>query len=238
MRRANRILFLVVMSVVVPLRGQPNARVGCVPNMEYLPTLVANPEQVVSFHCNDATPLDLIHAAAYQTRVPMGVMLGRDPSRLARARRSYNLDRVSVREALREAIQGTGYVVEEDGEVLVLMAGDVTERQKGLLHHVLTGFKPGLGETMAGLSFLLTAWVRALSASHQGTAASILESTNEEGFTVTFPQQATVEEVANLIVRHGHRGMWVFHATPSALRKGSLDEMVIESYQHYSNAPR
>jgi hypothetical protein len=55
---------------------------------------------------------------------------------------------------------------------------------------------------------------------------------------VTFPQQATVEEIANLIVRHGHRGMWVFHATPSALRKGSLDEMVIESYQHYSNAPR
>lgn len=228
---------LVVAMTSISLWGQTGSGARCLQRPEFAPTLVSNLERKVTFHCAQASAMELIRAIGYQTRVPIGIVLGRDLDALSRTRRVYDSDGVDVVSALRRAVEGSGYQIREVGSVLVLIAGDETPRQRDLLSHRYSNFKSNAAETMVSLGMDLTMWMRAFVDPKLGFAMDLLSSTNDERFTLHWPGVASTEEIANRIASQGSRGLWILSVTPSALSQGSTDEIVMEPYQHYSNRP-
>jgi len=180
--------------------------------------------------------MDLIRAVGFQTRLPLGIVLGTDGEALSQKVNSYDLDRMDAVAALRLAIDGTGYSLREESGVVVITAGDLSPQESNLLSHAFSDFRPGERESMVELGFALTMWLGSVVDPKRSYAASIPGSTNDERFTIHFADGATSEEIANEIVRQGSKGLWVLNVGSSS--SGSpKDEVVIEPYQHYSNAP-
>jgi hypothetical protein len=123
------------------LSGQSNAAQGCVEKQEFATVLVESSGAKVTFKCKEATPLDLIRATAFQTRIPIGLAMGRDRGVLEEAKRSFDLQNVDARSALLDALRDTDYTITEENGVLVLMAGDMTARQRALLTYQYSDFK-------------------------------------------------------------------------------------------------
>src|ERR1700677_3067121 len=118
-----------------PLWAQGGKASGCLPSVQYAPVLVENPSARGTFQCAKATAFDAIRAIGFQTRIPIGVVLGRDPDALSKMSRRFDLADVEAKSALLSAIEGTGYSIEEKDGVMVLVAGDLAPRQSELLDH-------------------------------------------------------------------------------------------------------
>jgi len=217
------------------LHAQDRQSDGCKTSGEFSPALVRNPFATVTFNCTHATPLDLIRATGRQTRVPIGLVLGPDSSKLEKPQRSYDLEEVSARDALTEAIHGTGYVLREEGDVLVLVASDMTPYQESFLYLHYDGFLPS--GTMVEMAADLTGWMWVETHLAFGYGGSTLYSTNDERFTLEKIQSATTEEIANKIVSQGSKGMWILRTAPKESHDPSEYQLEVEPYQHYSNRP-
>lgn len=218
-----------------PLWSELPQMPNCLPRAQFEPALVSNPDVKVTFRCRDATSLDLIRAIGRQTRLPIGVVLGRHPLALTGVQHSYNLENVDVTEALTKAIEGTGYAWKKEGAVYVLMASDLAPRQKKMLTHPFNDF-PSVRQTMDMFAFMLTTWMRA-AFDNVGTGGSILGSTNDEQISFSHMQSASTGEIADQIVSQGSRGLWILRMDASAKTKAPSDDIEIESYQHYTNGP-
>jgi hypothetical protein len=218
------------------LMAQSGDTPGCLPDMEFTPVLVDNPGMKATFKCDRATPLEVIRAVGFQTRIPIGVVLGRDLDALSKTTHAYDLENVDAKFALSKAIEGTGYSIKDEDHVVVIVADDLTARQRDLLVHQYSNF--GLGfthETMVSLGMVLTGWMRQAVDPTRGYGASILTSLNEEQLKLDVAPIATTEEIANQIVSEGSKGMWIFKAEGSFPSGESTDEIDIQPYQHYSN---
>ena len=236
--RVGSVFFAAALWVgATPGRGQTISVQGCLTPSEYDPVLVANPEGRVSFGCSSATAYQAIQAAGRQVRVPIGIVLGRDTHGFLVTLRSFSLHDVDLETALREALQGTGYVLQKQGEVWVVVAGDLTKRQLRLLHLQLSNFGGQQGSSLSFLGQDLTMWMQAKLHPGDGYALGGLYSINEESFTFPVIASATTEEIANRIVQLGPKGMWVLRADPVRHKGRPSDVVEIESYQHYSNRP-
>jgi len=208
---------------------------GCKTIPKFAPVIVRNPSATVTFKCTHATPLDLIRATGRQTRIPIGLVLGLNPSLLGTPTRSYNLEGVTAQDALAEAIRDTGYSLTEEDGVLVLIAGDLTPRQKNLLYLQYADFQAS--GTMAVMAANLTGWMWTATHPTAGYGGSITGSTNDEHFTLKKMRSATTEEIANKIVSQGSKGMWILRTAPNDTHTPSDDQVEVEPYQHYSNQP-
>jgi hypothetical protein len=80
-------------------------------------------------------------------------------------------------------------------------------------------------------------WMRAAVHPEIGFSASILGSTNDEKFTLKAPPSSSTEQLANIIVSLGSKGLWMLRAAPDYSDDVSHDKVEIEPYQHYSNKP-
>jgi hypothetical protein len=236
MARASLFIFLVGCSFV-PISGQSAKSQGCSVSGHFDSFLVSNPNSEVTFQCDHATALQLIEATGRQTRNPIGIVLGADPTLLLKTTRTYNLEKVDTRTALLEAMAGTGYSLREEDNVFMLIAGDLTSRQRQLLIHECSGFKSGSDRTMVMLGAELTMWIRMEVDREPGIGGSILSSTNDERFTLGAIPAATTEELANRIVSLGSKGLWIL--TMDAFQRDGewTDSVEVEPYKHYSNLP-
>lgn len=219
----------------MPVSGQ---RHGCEAKPEYNPVLVANPGLLVTYVCSDATRLEVIEAVGRQTRLPIGLALGRDARSLLKQHRAYSMHELEGRAALQEAIQGTGYTLHEQDGVLLLVAGDLSRRQRRLLEHRYADFRTNPGSSLADMGQALTMWMKIAAGARGGFVLGGLSSTNEEGFTLPLLSMASTEELANRIVRLGPHGMWIFRASAGPRHGEPTDTVEIESYQHYANRPQ
>jgi hypothetical protein len=231
------LIFFLIGAHAVHGIGQPEQSQGRHSGIEVTPVIGSNLNAVVTFKSDHATPLQLIQATGRQTRVPIGVVLGRDPTLLSKAPHSYNLENVDAKSALLEAIAGTGYSLNESNNVFLLIAGDLNPRQRMVLDHVYQDFKAGPDRTMVMLGAQLTMWMQAELDHVPGFGGSILYSPDDERFTLGDIRLATTEELANRIVSLGSRGMWTL-TTDAFQRDGEwTDSVKMEPYQHYSNKP-
>src|SRR5580658_2644334 len=96
MARASLFIFLVGCSFV-PISGQSAKSQGCSVSGHFDSFLVSNPNSEVTFQCDHATALQLIEATGRQTRNPIGIVLGADPTLLLKTTRTYNLEKVDTR---------------------------------------------------------------------------------------------------------------------------------------------
>jgi hypothetical protein len=236
MWRTLLVIFLINCSFV-PASGQTKKSRGCSVESEFDPFLVTNPNSEVTFECDHATALQLIEATGRQSRNPLGIILGEDPTLLSKIQRTYRLEKVDTKAALLEAIAGTGYSLKEEDNVFVLVAGDLTFRQRQLLSHEFSEFRSGSGETMVKLGTELTMWIKTEIDHEDGFGGSILSSTNDERFTLGAIPASTTEELANRIVSLGSKGMWVLTMDAFERDEERTDGVEIKPYQHYSNLP-
>jgi hypothetical protein len=236
MWRTSLVIFLIGCSFM-RASGQTEKSQDCSAGSEFDPFLISNPNSKVTFECGHATALQLIEATGRQTRNPLGVILGEDPTLLSKTQRTYHLDKVDTKSALLEAIAGTGYSLKEEDNVFVLVAGDLTSRQRQLLSHECSEFRSGSGETMVKLGAELTMWIRLEIDHENGFGGSILSSTNDERFTLGTMPAATIEELANRIVSLGSKGMWVLTMDAFERDDERTDGVEIQPYQHFSNLP-
>lgn len=218
------------------LRGQGIDTPGCLPHLDFSPILVNNPDRKVTFECDQATPLDLIRAVGFQTRMPIGLVLGRDLDALSKTTHAYDLENVDARFALSKAIEGTGYSIKDENHVVVIIADDLAPRQRDLLVHPHSKFGTGgPSNNMICFGMELTGWMRAATRPESGYTISCSTSTNEEQFELNIAPVATTEEIANQIVSQGSKGMWVFKVSASIPTGEQTDAIDILPYQHYSN---
>jgi hypothetical protein len=120
----------------------------CLASAQFEAALVNNAGSEVTFGCRDATSLELIESVGRQTRIPIGIVLGKDPDLLSKTKQSYRLFDVDAKSALLEAVTGTGYTVSESDDGFVLTAGDLTSRQSQVLRQKLVDFRAGSNVTM------------------------------------------------------------------------------------------
>lgn len=216
---------------------QAAATQGCAVASEYAPVLVANPGGRVSFLCRSATPYQAIQAAGRQSRRAIGIVLGRNARSLLGHPRPFALADVDVETALRDAVCGTGYSLQQRSGVLMLIAGDLTARQKRVLSLPVADFRAEPGSSLSDMGQSLTMWLQNTLHPGGGYMLGGISSTNEEGFTMPEIASSTVEQIANRIVQIGPKGIWVLHADAVKQRGRPRDTVAIESYQHYTNAP-
>lgn len=217
--------------------GQTAKARGCSVQSEFAPALADQATSEVTFVCDHATPHELIEAIGHQTRNPLGLVLGKDPNLLSKTRKAYALEKVDIRSALQEAIAGTGYSLKKSNQVFVLIAGDLTSRQRQVLDHEYPDFKSGSDQTMVELGVQLTMWMRTEIDHEAGFGGSILSATNDERFTFAAMPPSTTEEIANRIVSLGSKGLWTLRTDAFQRTSGATDAVEIEPYQHYSNLP-
>jgi hypothetical protein len=234
MWRVGGIVVILLGGGIGNLFAQNEPSPECMSPAEYAPLLVINAGSTVTFKCDRATPMDLIRATGRQTRIPMGIVLGKDADALSKPMRSYDLEGVDARVALLKAIEGTGYSLKDEEHVTVLIAGDVTSRQEELLMHRYSNFESS-NQTMVEMGANLTGWMLVEVDRAEGYGGSIPGSTNDERFTLDVASPASTEEIANRIVSLGSKGMWIFRADPFPVSGEAKDEVVVEPYQHYSN---
>jgi hypothetical protein len=233
LRRAS--ILLVLTWAACSGRAQTPGSEECLENGQFEPTLVDNARGEVTFDCRDATALDLIKSVGRQTRLPIGIVLGKDPDRLSKTKRDYRLFQVDAKSALLDAVTGTGYMISESGEGFILTADDLTSRQGEVSRQKIADFRAGSNTTMVELGSQLTMWLQSEVDHPQGFAASILYSTNEERFALGAVPTLTVQEIAQKIVSLGSKGMWILTTDPVQRSSEWRDKVEVEPYQHYSN---
>jgi hypothetical protein len=221
------------------MRAQGVDTSRCLPHTRYEPTLIDNPSRKVTFQCEKATALEAIRAVGFQARIPIGVVLGRDLDALSKASHRFDFVDLDARSALLIAIEGTGYSIKEEGDVMVIVAGDLAPRQRELLVHSFSHFRRGQASgKMICLGMDLTGWLRvAANPGLRGYGISCSTSTNEEEITLNIPPAATTEKIANQLVSQGSKGMWVFKVPASVPAGDPTEEISFLPYQHYSDKP-
>ena len=220
------------------LSAQSHQADGCFTQMEYAPVLIDNSNQTVTFKCSQATSLDLVQAVGRQARISIGLALGRNTDALTKEQRAYDLENVTPEVALREAARDAHYTLNQEGAVWVLVADDITSRQSSLLAQRYSDFKVDNSSTMVQMGVSLTMWMRVTASPEiQGFGASIGGSLNDERLALKVTPLSTTEQIANMIVSLGSKGMWILRAEPDYSDHVSIDEVEIEPYQHYSNRP-
>jgi hypothetical protein len=228
---------VLVCSVFFSVWAQPPEPQGCSVGPQFEPALGSNPKAEVTFACRDATALQLIESIGRQTRIPIGIVLGKDPDLLSKTRQTYRLFDLGAKSALLESVTGTGYTVSESDAGFLLTAGDLTSRQSELLSQKLVDFKAKSNATMVELGGQLTMWLQSAIDHPQGFGGSILSSTNDERFTLQALPPLTVQQIADGIVSLGSKGMWIVATDPVQRASEWTDGVKIEPYQHYSNLP-
>ena len=136
-----------------------------------------------------------------------------------------------------KAVQGTAYAVRDEDGVMEVVAGDLSPWQLYLLHHSYKDFQSAGDETMDMLGFRLTMWMGTAVDPKRGYGARISGAMNDERFAPYFADGETTEEIANQIVKLGSGGMWVFTVSAARASGKAVEDVRIEPYQHYSNAP-
>lgn len=233
-----RILVVVLgLAAILPSFGQSSAGTNCLPQAEFQPNVVRKSGSRVSFDCAGATPFDLISAVGYQTRLPIGIAIGRHEDVLLKHRQDYHLSNWKALTALTEAVRDTGFSVTEEHGIYHVTAGDLTPSQRSLLEHQFSNFKVGANETMVFQGAMLTASLRNVVDPTIGSGGSILGSTNDETFDLQLDSNVTTVEIADRIAAQGSGAMWVFRAGPLPSSSASTIEVEIWPYQHFTNMP-
>jgi hypothetical protein len=210
---------------------------SCVASALFKPVLVNNPDALVTFACRGASPLHAIESIGRQSRKPIGVLLGEDPTVLTKVKRSFSLTQVDAKSALMAAVEGTGYTVSETEAGFLLTAGDLTPRQRDVVARNLPGLFPVVDATMVDLGVQLSMLLETDLDHPTGFLASILSSTDDEKFSLDAIPPSTVVEIANRIVALGTGGIWILTTDAVQRTDAWTDRLTIEPYQHYSNLP-
>ena len=186
----------------------------------------------VTFRRESVTPLSALLSVALQYDVPLGLILGKEPT-LCRSLRDFDIRDSGIRESLDSVVQGTGYVVSSENGVFDVIAPDLTAHEKYLLNHRFQWFAASR-TTMAGVGQTLGGYL-ATADGATGFATDTISNPSGEYMEVSRIYNVTTTEIANRIVLAGSKGVWVFHPTPTP-RQTSDIQSPIDIYGYANDA--
>jgi len=181
---------------------------------------------------SEITPLAAVLRIGMEHRIPLGVIMGAHPI-LCGEKRSFAIRALDFKDALYQAVAGTGYKVIFESDVYVLEPPDPTTHETKLLSYHFDRFS-AKNSTMVDAGALLAGYIATVAEGAKGFAIDTLSSTSAEGINLEM-QSATPREIADHIVTQKGKGVWVFRATPDVL-PASGSETSIQIYGYKDNA--
>ncbi|KAA6462101.1 hypothetical protein DYQ86_10810 [Acidobacteria bacterium AB60] len=195
------------------------------------PTPSSTPDGgTVTFVAEDKAAIGAIRSIALQSRVPLGIALGRDWTRLCVETQSFKLVDLNPERALMEIASKTGFTLKKDGRALVLEAPDLESWQRDLLDHQFDSYPAESNVTMAGLGATLSMWVKMEVGTVHTVAGSILSSKDSHRFSLGAIRSASVERLADRIVSLNGGGVWMLRPDKRNPRSANEEEIRVFSY--------
>ena len=186
-----------------------------------------------------ATPLETLEQIGLQTKVPIGIIPGKDPGALCRTKTTIVLLGEEPRNALDAIAQQLHYTLNQEDGVFLLAAPDVTPHQRDVLDHRFrvyrTGRKPMVQPISVQLSEALwSAFGKAASAGDAGSVYHTTSAHTASAHSVDAPKIAlprvlhdvTAQDIAGLVVKAGSHGIYISRIQPS--RMASPDDLTIQ----------
>jgi hypothetical protein len=187
------------------------------------------PSRPVELRASKITPLAAVLRMGIELKIPLGLIMGSRPV-LCGEKHSLAIKSVNFKDALTQALTGTGYKVALENDVYVLEPPDPTTHETKLLNFRFERFST-TNSTMVEAGALLAGYIATVAEGAKGFALDTLSSTSAEAVDVEM-RNVTTREIANHIVTQKSNGVWVFYPTPDALpTSNSYTPIEIYSYR-------
>jgi hypothetical protein len=191
-----------------------------------------------------ATPLEALGEIGLQTRVPIGIIPGRDAGALCRTKTTFVFLGEDPRSALDAIAQTLHYTLNQEEGVFVLAAPDVTPHQRDVLEYRFRVYHYGKKSIVQSISMQLSAalWVAFSKTASVSYGGSIDHSVNGhsvnahsvDAHSVDAPKislppvlhEVTAQEIAGLVVKTPPYGIYLSRIHPS--RVASPDDLTIQ----------
>ena len=179
----------------------------------------------------NATALEAIGEIGLQTRVPIGIIPGRDVAALCRTKHAFVLMNLPPESALSAIAEQVHYALNQDQGVFMLTAPDVTPHQQQVMNFRLREFRSRRRETaqMIGARLSGTLWTGMMHGI--ASSGSIAHSTNAP--RVTLPRMlknVTPLDVADRVVQLGPGGLYLSMIAPDRIETPADLKIQFSSY--------
>lgn len=176
-----------------------------------------------------ATALETLGEIGLQTRVPIGIIPGKDAGALCRTKTTFVFLGEDPRDALDGVAQELHYTLNQEDGVYLLTAPDVTAHQHDVLDHRFRVYRAGRNSMVQLLSIRLSealwsAFTKSVSTEHRTAIYHPVDTPR-----IALPSvlhNVTAQDIAGLVVRSGPHGIYVSHINPS--RVASPDDLLIQ----------
>jgi hypothetical protein len=192
----------------------------------------------VSFTSKQAFALDALTAIILQAHVPIGIEFGDSENRLCGEMRAYSITNENPAEAIDKVLANTGYSIRRKDGVSLLVSPDLSGREQSLLNHIYASFPADSGSTMFGLGVQLTGWMQIEAEHAHSFAAATSRSTTSEKISIGTLTSVSTEQIANRIVLHGQKGVWMFRPLTTGPEDQIDYRVMILSYADNTNEIR
>ena len=181
-----------------------------------------------------ATPLETLEQIGLQTRVPIGIIPGKDPGALCRTKTTIVLLGEDPRNALDAIAQQLHYTLNQEDGVFLLAAPDVTPHQRDVLDHRFRVYRTGRKPIVQMISVNLreALWVafgKPAPAGHAGSVHHSVDAHSVDAPKIALPRvlrDVTAQDIAGLVVKAGPHGIYLSRIQPS--RIASPDDLTIQ----------
>jgi hypothetical protein len=176
-----------------------------------------------------ATALETLAEIGLQTRVPIGIIPGKDPGALCRTKTTFIFLGEEPRNALEGVAQQLHYTLNQEDGVFLLTAPDVTPHQNDVLQHRFPVYRTGRKSIAQMISVDLreALWVAFSKPAAYGYGGSIYHSVDAP--KISLPpvlHNVTAQEIAGLTVKTTPGGIYLSRIDPS--RVASPDDLTIQ----------
>lgn len=155
------------------------------------------------------TAMMMITAVGRQTRIPIGIVLGRDYASLCRVSGSFDFSNSSALDALGKVADLAHYVITEENGTVLLIAPDILPWQEDVLDHRFMDAPGFRNSTMANMGMQLTGWIQMDIARVPTYAYSLASSPDDLRLTLPPMDSPSTREIAEHIVSLDGGGIWM-----------------------------
>lgn len=168
-----------------------------------------------------------------QTRVPIGIIPGKDAGALCRTKTTFVFLGEDPRTALDAMAQQLHYTLNQEDGVFLLTAPDVTPHQRDVLEHRFRIYRSGRKSMVQLISVQLSEalWSAFGTPSHSGYGGSIYHSVDAP--KISLPpvlRNVTAQDIATLVVKSSPGGIYLSRVNPSRVDTPGDLKIQLESY--------
>ena len=180
-----------------------------------------------------APALEVLGEIGLQTRVPIGIIPGKDPGALCRTKTTFIFLGEEPQKALEGVAQQLRYTLNQEDGVFLLTAPDVTPHQNDVLQHRFSVYRIGRKPIVPMISVQLNEalWGAFGKSTSAGYGGSIYHTADAPKLSLPpVLHNVTTEEIAGLVVKTAPGGIYLSRIDPSRMASPNDLRIQISSY--------